>query len=111
MTIKAYRDKIVEACKSLGVYRIEFTRTRDRLARTYLRIEQLTNAIGDRFPELAEMESPMIKELNRQYEQALSCEKALGLTAESARKINENVFAPEVVDPFARTLSLLRKKA
>ena len=96
MTIKAYRDKIVEACKAGGLK---------------LRIEQLTNAIGDRFPELAEMESPMIKELNRQYEQALSCEKALGLTAESARKINENVFAPEVVDPFARTLSLLRKKA
>ncbi len=111
VTIKEYRNKIGEACKSLGVYRIEFTRTRDRLARTYVRIEELTRAIDDRLPVLAETESPLLKELNRQYDHALALERALGLTADSAKKINENVFTPETVDPFARTLAMMRKKA
>ncbi len=111
MTVKEYRNKIGEACKSLGVHRIEFTRARDRLARTYVRIEELTKAVDGRVPELAAYESPLLKELNRQYDQALSLERALGLTADSAKKINENVFTPETVDPFARTLAMMRKKA
>ena len=118
VTEKAYRDKIRAASQSLGVYRAEFTRTRARLARIYVRIEEL-----DRQLQAGEVDtvitddkgkqavSPAVAELDRLNDQALAYERALGITADSVRKINESIFAPEAVDPFARTLSALRKKA
>ena len=118
MTERAYRDKIAAAEQALGVYRAEFTRTRARLARIYVRIEDL-----DRQLQLGEIEtvisdrsgkrvvSPEVMELDRLNEMALNYERALGLTADSVRKINEQIFAPEVVDPFAKTLASLRRKA
>lgn len=103
MTEKAYRDAIEKATKSLGVYRVEFTRARVRLAKIYCRIEQLQKALeaGD-FGTVAIEETkhgetlkidPRIVELDRLNDQALSYEKALGLTADGAKKLNENLFS------------------
>ena len=104
MTEKKYRDMIGEACKTLGVYRIEFSRTRCRLAQIYVRIEELEKARqrGDfqttiiSYSKNGEVETldPHIQELDRLNDQALAYEKALGMTADSARKIREDIFAP-----------------
>lgn len=118
MTEKAYRDKIIEATKSLGVYRQEFTRTRARLARIYVRIEKLDRQLqdGDIDTEAEDSKgkrtvSSEVQELDRLNDQALAYERALGMTADSVRKINDAIFAPKDVDPFAKTLAVLRKKA
>lgn len=115
MDEKAYRGAIEKHTKSLGVYRLEFTRTRCRLAQIYVRIEQLNKAYsagefettcisqGKNAP--IEIVDPHIQELDRLNDQALVYEKALGLTADSARKLREDIFAPpEKADPFARAL-------
>lgn len=104
MDEKAYRGAIEKHTKSLGVYRLEFTRTRCRLAQIYVRIEQLNRAYqagefettivmeGKNGP--IEMVDPHVQELDRLNDQALTYEKALGLTADSARKLRDDIFAP-----------------
>ena len=85
MTEKAYLDKIGAATKALGVYRVEFTRTRAVV-------------------------SPEVAELDRLNDQALKYEQALGMTADSVRKINDNIFSPENTDPFAQRLAALARR-
>lgn len=115
MDEKAYRGAIEKHTKSLGVYRLEFTRTRCRLAQIYVRIEQLNRQLaagefdttcvtqGKNGP--IEIVDPHIQELDRLNDQALVYEKALGLTADSARKLREDIFAPpQKADPFAQAL-------
>lgn len=117
VTEKAYRDKIVEQTKALGVYRAEFTRTRSRLARIYVRIEELDGMLRDGDIDLVLADrngkrtvSPEVAELDRLNDQALAYEKALGMTADSVRKINDQVFAPKEVDPFAAKLAALTRR-
>ena len=115
MDEKAYRTAIEKHTKSLGVYRLEFTRSRCRLAQIYVRIEQLNKAYragefettcitqGKNGP--VEIVDPHIQELDRLNDQALTYEKSLGLTADSARKIREDIFAPTTAaDPLERAL-------
>lgn len=112
-----YLKRIRDAEQSLGVYRAEFVRTRARLARIYVRIEELDRQLQDGEVETVitddkgkQLISPAVAELDRLNDQALSYERALGLTADSVRKINENIFAPAEVDPFAATLAALKKR-
>lgn len=117
MTEKAYRDKIEAATKSLGVYRVEFTRTRARLAQIYVRIEQLTAAFyAGEFcftvistTKAGEIETvdPHITELDRLNDQALAYEKALGLTADSAAKLRDDIFAVKQEDTLTRALRVM----
>ena len=97
------------------MHRPEFSRTRCRLAQIYVRIEELnrdfragvfnTTCISHSRNGDVEVIDPHIQELDRLNDQALTYEKALGLTAEAARKINEAVFAPpKPVDPLAQAL-------
>ena len=118
MTEKVYYNKIEAATRSLGVYRQEFTRTRQRLARLYVRIEELDRALAAGFLETVTTDekgktdiSPEVKELDRLNDQALAYERALGLTADSVRKINENIFTPQTTDAFAAQLINLRRRA
>jgi hypothetical protein len=111
-----YQDKIRKAEKGLGVYRPEFTQTRVRLANIYVRIEMLQKAFerGEfQFTTFVqtkngeqEVTDPHIIELDTLNNQALAYEKALGLTAESARKILPDLFAPqeESASPLAVAL-------
>ena len=117
MTELMYLNKITRAERTLGVYRAEFTRTRARLARIYVRIEELDRQLQDGEVETVitddkgkQLISPAVAELDRLNDQALQYERALGLTADSVRKINENVFAPAEVDPLAATLAALKKR-
>ena len=115
MDEKAYRGAIEKHTKSLGVYRLEFTRTRCRLAQIYVRIEQLNKAFASGKFETTcitqtkngeiEIIDPHIQELDRLNDQALTYEKALGLTADSARKLREDIFAPpKDADPLSKAL-------
>ena len=115
MDEKTYRGAIEKHTKGLGVYRLEFTRARCRLAQIYVRIEQLNRAFqagefettcitqGKNGP--VEIVDPHIQELDRLNDQALAYEKALGLTADSARKLREDIFAaPKEKDPLTKAL-------
>lgn len=112
MTKDQYAQKIREATESLGVYRREFTRARSRLASVYCRIEQLQAAMdAGEFSDLStvptkagEMTDPRVQQLDNLLSLALTYEKSLGLTADSVRKINPDVFAKDdkqTADPFA----------
>ena len=119
MTEKMYLDAIGKATKSLGVFRVEFSRTRCRLARVYWRIECLQKAqdrgeFGEtRITETksGEMEQvdPHIQELDRLYELALKYETALGLTADSMKKLNEAVFGGKADqdDPLVKAFRMV----
>ena len=114
MTAEQYQKEIRRAEKSLGVFRPEFTRARVRLADIYVRIEMLqkafeagefgfTTIVQTKAGE-TEIIDPHMAELDALNSQALTYEKALGLTAESVRKILPDIFAPEEKqskDPFA----------
>lgn len=122
MTEKNYRDAIREACVGLGVHRVEFSRTRVRLAKIYMRIEllekELANegyAVSRSDEEAAEKKTkssdgidPRVTELDRLYDKALAHERALGLTADSVRKINEAAFAPKTQeDALSKALRVI----
>ena len=113
MTAAQYQKEIRKAEKSLGVYRLEFSATRVRLADIYVRIEMLqeafergefsfTTIIPTKNGE-TEIVDPHIAELDTLNAQALTYEKALGLTADSVRKILPDIFAAkdQPDDPFA----------
>lgn len=117
MTADQYQHEIRKAQKSLGVFRAEFTRTRVRLADIYVRIEMLqkafergefgfTTIVQTKAGE-TEIIDPHMAELDSLNAQALAYEKALGLTAESARKILPEIFVPneKPADPFASIFS------
>lgn len=111
MTQNQYVQKIREYTESLGVYRKEFIRTRSRLATIYRRIEEMQRAMDagvfsdlDTVPTKAgEMTDPRVQQLDSLLALALTYEKALGMTAESIRKINPDIFAKDEkpADPFA----------
>lgn len=119
MTEKNYLDAIGKATKSLGVFRIEFSRTRCRLARVYWRIENLQKAqdrgefgetkITETKSGEIEQVDPHIQELDRLYELALKYENALGLTAEALKKLNDGKLTAkaEADDPLAKAFRLV----
>ena len=131
MTEKMYRDEIGKACKRLGVYRVEFSRTRCRLAQIYVDIEKyngiteaMTQKIGEAIDAIrdhaddpdkalaqlaAAMDAMKLSDrLDRLRRTALEHERALGMTADSARKINDAVFSKKTDDdPLALALKEL----
>ena len=119
MKAEDYQSKIRKAQKGLGVYRVEFSQTRVRLADIYVRIEtlqkafengefQITTFVQTKNGEM-EVTDPHIVELDSLNNQALAYEKALGLTADSVRKINPEIFAPEEKEPSSPLAFALRK--
>lgn len=113
MNAAEYQKQIRAAQKSLGVYREEFRRARVRLADIYVRIEMLqksfengdfgfTTVVQTKAGE-TEIIDPRMAELDNLNAQALTYEKALGLTAESIKKIRPEIFdkSDKPDDPFA----------
>ena len=105
MTERQYRDEIRKASHSLGVYRQEFSRTRVRLAKLYVLMEKLWADLdaADDPDERGDLE----ERFARLSDKALSCERALGLTADSLRKIREDAFAQTHEDPLAAALRVM----
>lgn len=111
MTYERYMDEIRKAEEGLGVFRREFVRARSRLARVYVRIDELQALLnsGELSDESATdtkmgpVPDPRLARLDILYEKALALEKSLGLTADSVRKFNPEIFAKDEkpADPFA----------
>lgn len=112
MTERQYLIDIKRKCKSLGTWRDEFERTQRRLAKIYVRID----AVEDEFArtggayivkhknnkgETNAVRNPYVAELDILYEQALTCERELGLTAAALRRINESALRTEQDSPLA----------
>lgn len=117
VTEKMYRDAIAKATKALGVYRLEFSRTRCRLAQIYVRIEQLQKGLESGEFEvtrttmtksgMTEQVDPHITELDRLNDQALAYEKALGLTADALKKISDAPGKSDGDDPLAKAFRMV----
>lgn len=100
---------------------MEFSRTRVRLSKIYYRIELLEKELAEegwrvtKDDDAAEGKrksadgvDPRVTELDRLYDKALMHERALGLTADSVKKINEAAFAPqEQEDKLAKALRVI----
>lgn len=111
MTERGYQTDIRRKCEALGVWRNEFDRTLKRLAKIYTRIdtvEELFIKNGSQFlvahknnkGETNLIRNPYIAELDLLYEQALTYEKELGLTAAALKKINETALHAREASPL-----------
>lgn len=121
MTERKYLYDIRKKCKALGVWRDEFERTQHRLARIYVRIDQVelayeadggepvithTNRAGAENPT----KSPYLTELDFLYDQALQYEREMGLTPAALRKINESALKDRESSPMADALRLVASR-
>ena len=118
MTEKGYLQDIRRKCASLGIWRDEFERTSRRLAKIYVRIdevEKLFKESGGRYvieytnTKGAEnsVRNPYIVQIDTLYDQALVCEKELGLTAAALKKINEAALHEKEKSPLAGIFELV----
>lgn len=119
MTENGYARDIRKKCEALGVWRDEFDRTLRRLAKIYTRIdavEELFKKSGGAFivkhtnkagAENA-MRNPYIAELDILYDQALTYERELGITAAALKKINESALKAKEDSPLAELGKILK---
>ena len=122
MTVDEYYDQIQARCESLGVWKEAFAWTAHRLAGLYVRIDEADaqydqerkisvthiNTVG------AETMSrnPLLIELGSLYDQALVCERELGLTAASLKKIKGgDALMPRRVGGLEQALRVLENPA
>lgn len=119
MTERQYQMDIKRKCAALGVWRDEFERTQRRLAKVYMRIdavEQLFTESGSAYVveytnnkgQTNAARSPYIAELDILYEQALTCERELGLTAAALRRINEGALHARESSPLEDLKKVLK---
>lgn len=103
MTEAEYRDEIERKCLAVGTWRDEFAWTADRLARLYGRIDAVEaefertggHAIVTHVNKAKEknfVRNPFLVELDVLYDQALTYERELGLTAAALKRINEDAL-------------------
>lgn len=122
MTERQYLYDIKRKCRALETWRDEFERTVKRLARIYTRIdavEKLFAESGGAFVVkhtnnkggVNAARNPYIAELDILYDQALTYERELGLTAAALRKINETALKSREESPMAGMLKLLNGAA
>ena len=103
MTEQGYAREIKRRCQALGVWRDEFEKTQKRLAKIYVRIDDVEAAYeADGRQAIVEhtnkagatnlMRNPYLQEIDMLYDQALTYERELGLTAAALKKINEDAL-------------------
>ena len=118
MTEKGYAQDIKRKCNALGTWRDEFERTQRRLAKIYTRIDDVEKLFADsggayivkhknNKGETNPARNPYIVELDILYDQAMICEKELGLTAAALKKINEAALHEKEKSPLAGILELV----
>jgi len=121
MTERGYQLDIKRKCEALGVWRTEFERTQKRLAKIYTRIDRVEALFiesGEKFliahknnkGETNPVRNPYIAEIDLLYEQALTYEKELGLTAAALKKINEDALHAKAASPLATLEKLMGEK-
>lgn len=121
MTEKGYAQDIKQKCKALGIWRDEFERVQKRLAKVYVRIDEVERLFKDsggafvvkhknNKGETNPARNPYIVELDILYDQATVCEKELGLTAAALKKINEEALHAKAASPLATLEKLMGEK-
>ena len=118
MTEEGYRKDIRRKCDSLGVWRDEFDRTMRRLAKIYVRIDEVEQAYWRSGGKaVIQMEkggaekpcrNPFLVEIDMLYDQALTYERELGLTAAALKKINETALKTKNGSPMDELAKVLR---
>ena len=109
MTERGYVADIRRKCEALGVWRDEFERTQKRLAKIYARIDEAEAAFDEAGRELIVehtnkagmtnmVKNPIMTEIDMLYDQALTYEKELGLTAAALKRINEEALKTRKVE-------------
>lgn len=118
MKYSQYQKKIREKCERLGTWRPEFDKVAERLAAIYERIDlaeaefraraELTVGQENVAGGVKVTRNPLLVELAAMYDQALACERELGLTAAALKKMNEEALKPRQQETgLAATLRLL----
>ena len=118
MTERGYCADIKRKCAALGVWRNEFERAQKRLAKIYTRIDELEKKYeeGNLGPIITHtnnkghknfLRNPYIAELDILYDQALTYERELGLTAAALKKIDESALHAREDSPLAGVLKLV----
>lgn len=117
MSTDEYLDDIRKKCEALGVWRDEYERVAERLANIYRDIVDVAASYRASGGEpVIEMEkngsvkpciNPHLVELGALRDQALACERELGLTPASLRKINEEALKPKRRNGLENALRLL----
>lgn len=119
LTERQYQMDIKRKCAAIGVWRDEFERTQKRLAKIYARIdavEELFRSSGGEYVvkhknnkgETNAARNPYIAELDILYEQALTYERELGLTASALRRINESALHAKEESPMEKMAKVLK---
>ena len=120
MTERRYLTDIKRKCSALGVWRDEFERTQKRLAKIYVRIDEVERQFEESGGAAVvlyannkgkenERRNPYLAELDILYDQALTYEKELGLTAAALRRLNEEALRPKkrsALDELGKALSM-----
>ena len=119
LTENGYAQDIKRKCEALDVWRPEFERSQRRLAKIYVRIDEVEDAFersgGKAVIKMTKggaekpARNPYIVELDLLYDQALTYERELGLTAAALKKINESALktrAGSPMDELAKVLSM-----
>lgn len=98
--VSTHREEIVARMQSLGLYKVEFMPTIERLAMLYVQREKLEKQFADSGGNAVIMhtnkvgatnaaKNPFLTARDEVYTQLLAHEKELGLTPSSLRRINE----------------------
>lgn len=122
MTERQYLYDIKRKCRALETWRDEFERTVKRLSKIYCRIDAVEKLFAESGGEYIvehvnnkgnanAARNPYIAELDILYDQALTYERELGLTAAALRKINETALKSRDDSPMAGMLKLLNNSA
>ena len=120
-TERQYLADIKKRCEMLGTWRDEFDATRRRLAKIYARLDAVEDQyIREGEEVLVEKEgsqgqvnrvvNPLLTEIEKLSDQALTHEKELGLTAAALKKINEDALHAKAASPLAGLEKLLGEK-
>lgn len=116
MTARAHLISICKKCKSLGVWRDEFTAAARRLARIYAHIDQIEFLTeSESFEYLTShtnkngstnlIRNPLLAQLDTLYDQALTLERELGLTSAALKRIKNDTGEQTAADPFEKLLT------
>ena len=118
LTEEGYRRDIRRKCDSLDVWRDEFARTMQRLAKIYVRIDEVEAAYvaagGDPVIMMEKggaekpCRNPYLVEIDTLYDQALTYERELGLTAAALKKINETALKTKNGSPMDELAKVLK---
>ena len=114
-TERAYLLDIKKKCTRIGTWKDEFERPQRRLAKIYVRMDEVENAYRENGsnPVVEHtnkngstniVRNPLLRELDTLYDQALTYERELGLTPAALKRIAEGLKNEAEEDPFSKLL-------